>query len=121
MWFGDSRAIVRRRPLTRSKTGDLGLSEFVDDAAGLVMLTLPNPADSILYRVAADPRRGKTCGIWYKLGVLEPEEPKWGPAQGSPVEVCALEGEKEKLWVEETDVNSPTQPTFAFPGFVVDS
>jgi hypothetical protein len=61
------------------------------------MLTLPNPADSILCRVAADPRRGRTCGIWYELGVLELEEPKWVPAQRSPIEFCALEGGKEKL------------------------
>jgi hypothetical protein len=85
------------------------------------MLTLPNPADSILCRVAADPRHGKACGIWYGLGVLDLGKHKWDPAQGPPIEVCVLGGEKEKLRLEETNVDSPTQPTFAFPGFVVDS
>ena len=93
MCFGDDRAVVRRRPLTRSKTGDLGWNEYADDAAGLNMLT----ADSIPCRASGDPRRGKACGIWYGLGVLELEGPNWDPAQGSPIEVCALEGGKEKV------------------------
>ena len=76
MCFGDDRAVVRRRPLTRSKTGDLGWNEYADDAAGLNMLT----ADSIPCRASGDPRRGKACGIWYGLGVLELEGPNWDPA-----------------------------------------
>jgi hypothetical protein len=53
--------------------------------------------DSIPCRASADPRRGKAYGIWYGLGVLEIEEPKWDPAQGSSIEVCELEGGKEKV------------------------
>jgi hypothetical protein len=61
------------------------------------MLILASSTDSIPSTTLADPRRGKTCGIWYGLGMPGLGEHGRDPAHGFPVEMCVLEEGKEKL------------------------